>query len=99
VFLVVSQPQACCGIATAQYPKGFETFCFQATFAFICLMTLLDGALCPFAIFPQQKWQKVLFRAFTTVVYVDFVIGQDVECCKIWMIWRQAETLMSSLER
>ena len=29
------------------------------------------------------------------VVCVDFVVGRDVGCCKLWTIWRHAASFMS----
>jgi len=49
------------GSQTAQCPKGMGSFCFQATLAFIRLMTSLGGQLCWFAIFASWKWCIVLF--------------------------------------
>ena len=33
--------------------------------------------------------------ALTIESCVDFVVGRDVECCKIWTTWRQAGSFMS----
>jgi len=48
---------------------------------------------------PGGSGEKVFFRALTIVVWVYFVVGRDVRCCKIWTIWRQAESFMSRLVR
>jgi hypothetical protein len=42
---------------------------------------------------------KFFFRALTIVSFVDFVVGQDVGCWKIWTTWRQAEPCMSRFVR
>ena len=40
----------------------------------------------------RGKWS--FFGALTIVSCVDLVVGWDVECCKIWTTWRQAESFM-----
>ena len=47
---------------------------------------------------PAGSGTKLLFGALTDVVWVDFVVGRDVVCCKIWTIWRQAASFRSRLE-
>jgi len=41
--------------------------------------------------------KKIFFEALLIVVSVDFVVGRDVGCCKIWTIWRQAASFMTRL--
>jgi len=46
---------------------------------------------------PTGSGEMFFFRELTTVVSVEHVVGRDVGCCKIWMIWRQAASFMSRL--
>ena len=46
---------------------------------------------------PVGSGEKFFFGALTIVVCVDYVVGRDVGCCKIWTIWRQAASFMSRL--
>jgi hypothetical protein len=62
-----------------QYPKGSDSFCFQATPAIICLMTLLGEPLCCFAIFACQKWQNVLFRAWMIVIVLTLYASKMLD--------------------
>jgi len=48
---------------------------------------------------PTGSGEKFFFEALTIVVCVDFVVVQDVGCCKIWTIWKQAASFMSRLAR
>jgi hypothetical protein len=40
---------------------------------------------------------KFMFGVLTIVGCVEFVVGRDFGCCKIWTIWRQAACFMSGL--
>ena len=40
-----------------------------------------------------------MFGELTILVCVDFEFGRDVGYCKIWTIWRHAESFMSRLVR
>jgi len=53
--------------------------------------------LVDFLYLPAGSGEKFFFGALTIVVCVDFVVGRDVGCCKIWTIWRQAASFMSRL--
>jgi len=44
---------------------------------------------------PAGSIEKFFFRALTIVSGIDLVVGQDVECCKIWTTLRQAQSFMS----
>jgi len=46
---------------------------------------------------PSGSGKTLFFRALTIVASVDYVVGRDVGCCKIWTIWRQAMSFMSRL--
>ena len=46
-----------------------------------------------------RSGEMFIFGALTIVVCVDFVVGRDVGCCKLWTIWRQAASFMSRLVR
>ena len=46
---------------------------------------------------PGGSGEMFFLGAFTIVVCVDFVFGQDVGCCKVWTLWRQAASFMSRL--
>jgi hypothetical protein len=48
---------------------------------------------------PAWNGEHVIFRALTIVVCVDFVVRWDIGCCKLWTIWRQAASFMSTLVR
>jgi len=48
---------------------------------------------------PTGNGEKFFFRTMTIIVCVDFVVGRDVGCCNIWMIWRQTASFMSRLVR
>ena len=43
-----------------------------------------------FLYMPAGSGKRCLLAALTVVSWVDFVVGQDVGCCKIWTTWRQA---------
>jgi len=46
---------------------------------------------------PARSGEKFDFRILTKVVWIYFVVGEDVGYCKIWAIWRQAASFMSWL--
>jgi len=46
---------------------------------------------------PASSGEKFFLGAFTIVVWVDSVVGQDIGCCNTWTIWRQAVSFMSRL--
>jgi len=48
---------------------------------------------------PGGSSEKCIFRSLTMFVCVDFVVGRDVGCCKIWTIWRRGASFMSRLVR
>jgi len=48
------------GSEAALCPKCSHSLCFQATLAFIRMMTLLGWLHCRFAVSAHRKWQKVL---------------------------------------
>jgi len=48
---------------------------------------------------PTRSGKKLFFVALTIVSWVNFVVGQDVWCCKIWTTCRQAVSFMSRLVR
>jgi len=51
------------GSQAMQCPNGSNSFCFQATLAFIRLMTSSCGPLCRFAVYTHRKWWKDPFRS------------------------------------
>ena len=46
---------------------------------------------------PAGWGERIFFGALTIVVCVNFIVGWDVGCWKIWTIWRQAASFMSRL--
>jgi len=44
-----------------------------------------------------RRGEKFFFKALTIIVLVEFVVGQDVGCCKIWTIWSQAASCRTRL--
>jgi len=44
---------------------------------------------------PAEGGEKCFFGALTIVDCIDFVVGRDVVCCKIWTIWRQTASFIS----
>jgi len=48
---------------------------------------------------PTRSGKTFIFVALVIVVYVNFVVGQDVGCCKIWTIWWQDASFLSRLVR
>ena len=62
------------GSQAAQCPQGSDSFCLQATLAFIRLMTSLSWTLSRFAVSARRKWRKVLF--------------QSIDHCSLrWLCW------------
>jgi len=46
---------------------------------------------------PTGIGEKFILGTLTIVLYVNFVVGWDVGCCMMWIIWRQAVSFMSTL--
>jgi len=44
---------------------------------------------------PAKSCERFFFGALTIVSCVDFVVGRDVGCCKIWTTRRQGKSYMS----
>jgi hypothetical protein len=46
---------------------------------------------------PTRSGEKFIFIVLRIICCIDFVVGRDVGCYKIWMIWSQGVTLMSRI--
>jgi len=98
-FLAVSWPEASFLITNCAIPQRLGLFHLPSR---SCLHSLDDiigwTAWLVYYICPPEVG-NVLFGALTIVVCVDFLLGQDVGCCKLWTIWRQAASFMPMLIR
>jgi len=64
--------------------------------SFTCWVCRVEDLVnCPYWL--ARSGKKFLYWTQTTVVYVDFGVGQDVGYCKIQMRWREVASSMSRL--